>query len=300
MSRLDPLSLKLFISVVERGTIAAAAESQHISSAAVSKRIAEMESALRTSLLYRNNKGVEPTSAGLALLQLARSAIHELDQVWAQMESFATGVRGLVRVCASMSAITQFLAEPLQSFMAMHPEVQLQLEEKTSPLVAKAVSENAADIGIYLPLVSGLDMETYPFQSDRLVVIAPKNHVLTQRKALAFKDALDYDFVGLHTGSAINILLSRAAQNIQRPFKLRIQVTSFDALCVMVNTGLGISVIPEMVAQRLRKAVQFHIIPLSDVWARREFLLAVRSMDTLPAAARLLAEHLLKTSASGA
>jgi DNA-binding transcriptional LysR family regulator len=137
MNQIDPVSLRLFIRVVETGTIAAAAEAEHLSAAAVSKRLSELETVLSSQLLQRTNKGVEPTGAGLALTKLARSALAELDQVRVQMESFSSGVRGLVRVCASMSAITQFLSEPLRSFLDEHPNVQVQLEERLSPMVGR-------------------------------------------------------------------------------------------------------------------------------------------------------------------
>lgn len=293
MSRLDPVSLKLFVRVVETGTIAAAAEDAHISSTAVSKRLSELEADLQTPLLSRTNKGVEPTVAGLALLRLARGALHELDQVWMQMEHFSTGVRGLVRICASMSAITQFLAEPIHSFAATHPGVQVQLEEKTSPLVAKAVAENSADIGIYLPVTKGPDLEVFAYRSDQLVVIAPKGHPLARRRKVSFKDLLEFELVGLHTSSAINIELSRAAQDMQRSLNVRIQVTSFDALTTMVSTGLGIGVMPVEVAKRHAKTTPLHIVPLADAAAKRDFVLGVRSLETLPSAARLMADHLL-------
>ena len=292
MTLLDPISLKFFVRVIETGTIAAAAESEHISATAVSKRLSDMEDALQTPLLLRTNKGIEPTSAGLALVQLARGALHELEQVGIQMESFSSGVRGLVRVCASMSAITQFLAAPIQAFAADNPKVQLRLEEKTSPLVAKAVAENAADIGIYLPVVHGPGLEVIPFKSDRLVAIAATNHPIAKRKKVAFHDLLDFDLVGLHTGSAINIELNRTAQNMQRSLRTRIQVTSFDALSTMVSTGLGIGVMPEAVAKRHAKTIPLQIIPLSDESAQRHFLLGVRSLEALPAAAKLMVDYL--------
>ena len=294
MSRLDPTSLELFVRVVESGKISAAAESAHISSAAVSKRLSEMEVALRTPLFTRTNKGVEPTAAGLALLKLARGVLHELDQIWMQMASFSTGTRGLVRICASMSAITQFLAEPLKSFVAQHPDVQLQLEEKTSPLVAKTVAENAADIGIFLPVVQGRTLEEFPFRHDRLVAITPKGHPLARRKRVAFKDLLEFELVGLHTSSAINVELSRIAQSVQRPLQLRFQVTSLDALTTMVSAGLGVGVMPSEVAKRHARTVPLQILPISDESARRHFLLGVRSMESLPEAARLMVKHLLR------
>src|SRR5450830_1550436 len=103
--RLDPISLKLFISVLEEGTIAAAAEREHIAAAAVSKRMSEIEAQLGTQLLVRTNKGISATAAGLALSTMARRVLHELDEISVQMQEYASGVRGHVRVFANISAI---------------------------------------------------------------------------------------------------------------------------------------------------------------------------------------------------
>ena len=102
--KLDPISLKLFICVVEEGTIAAAAERSHIAAAAVSKRVSELENVLQAQLLKRSNKGIEPTAAGIALLRLARRALHELDDVFLQMQEYASGLRGQIRLFADISS----------------------------------------------------------------------------------------------------------------------------------------------------------------------------------------------------
>ena len=86
--RLDPVSLKLFISVVERGTIAAAAENEHLAAAAVSKRLSELEETLGIRLLIRTNKGIRPTPAGTELSTMARRALHELDEIAVHMREY--------------------------------------------------------------------------------------------------------------------------------------------------------------------------------------------------------------------
>lgn len=292
MQRLDPTSLKLFVRVVEEGTIAAAADREHIAAAAISKRLAEIESQLGTQLLLRTNKGVETTAAGQALLALARRALHELDQILVQMQGYASGVRGLVRVCASMSAITQFLPADLQSFLARYPDVQLQLEERTSSLVTRLVAENAADIGIFnsAPPADGVD--TFAYRRDRLVLCTPKAHPLATREDVAFEEVIGEAIVGMHSGSAIGLLMSRAAGRVERPLRMRIQVTSFDALCMMVHAGFGVGVLPEAIARRNAVTLEVAVVRLRDAWASREFRIAVRRGGALPEAARLLAEHL--------
>lgn len=292
MLRLDPTSLKLFVRVVEEGTIAAAAEREHIAAAAVSKRLSELESALRTSLLIRTNKGVEPTAAGLALLALARRVLHELDQIPVHMQSYTSGVRGLVRICASMSAITQFLPADIKSFLGDYPDVQMQLEEKLSNAVTKAVAENSADIGIFTAAPHGQQLETFKYHSDRLVLCTPSNHRLASRKALSFSEALGEDIVGMHTGSAIGVQLALAASLAEQALSLRIQVTSFDALCMMISCGLGVGVLPERVARRNAERLEIKLVTLTDAWAHREFKICVRSSESLPVAASLLVKHL--------
>ncbi len=292
MLRLDPTSLKLFVRVVEEGTIAAAADREHIAPAAVSKRLTEIESLLGTKLLMRTNKGVEPTAAGVALVALARRALHELDQIPVQMQSYASGVRGLVRVCASMSAITQFLPADIQSFLARYPDVQVQLEEKTSSVVTRAVAENAADIGIFTSAPHDRQLETFHYQHDRLALCTPRAHPLAARQDVSFADIVDEEIVGMHTGSASGVLLARAASLLEKPLRLRFQATSFDALCMMIHCGLGVGFLPEAVARRNAVTLEVAVVPLTDAWARREFRIAVRRGGALPVAAQLLASHL--------
>lgn len=298
MLRLDPTSLKLFVCVVEEGTIAAAAEREHIAAAAVSKRLTEIESLLGTQLLLRTNKGVEPTAAGVALLALARRALHELDQIPVQMQSYASGVRGLVRVSASMSAITQFLPADIQSFLAKYPHVQVQLEERISPAVTRAVAENAADLGIFTTAPHDPQLETLAYRHDRLVLCTPRNHALAAHDEASFANVVDEEIVAMHTGSAIGVLLARAAGAVERSLRVRMQVTSFDALCMMIHCGLGVGVLPESVARRNALTLQVAVVKLTDPWADREFRICLRRGGTLPVAAGLLATHLQEQAAS--
>ncbi|MBF9266624.1 LysR family transcriptional regulator, partial [Paracidovorax cattleyae] len=146
--KLDPVSLRLFVAVMEENAIARAAARQHIAASAASRRLAELEDALGVDLFARSNRGSEPTAAAYALLHMARGVLNDLDGIAAQMGDFRAGVRGQVRVVANISAITQFLPGDLQRFMAAHPQVQVRLEEQISSAIARSVAENAADIGI--------------------------------------------------------------------------------------------------------------------------------------------------------
>ena len=130
--RLDPTSLRLFVSVIEEGSIARAAESNFIAASAISKRISELEQVLSTPLLTRTNRGVVATEAGSALLKRSRDVLHQLDDIFRHMSEYSDGLRGSVRMVANISAISQFLPNQLRSFLDMYPQVQVHLEEKIS------------------------------------------------------------------------------------------------------------------------------------------------------------------------
>ncbi|HEY4744519.1 MAG TPA: LysR family transcriptional regulator [Desulfuromonadaceae bacterium] len=289
---IDPLSLKLFVTIVEEGTIAAAAEREHIAASAVSKRISELEETFHTQLLRRTNKGVIPTEAGTTLLQLSRGVLHDLNNITLQIREYASGVRGHVRLAANISSINQFLPTEIRSFMNSHPQVQVHLEANVSEAIVNAVAENAADVGVITMGAYRHDLEYFPYHSDQLIVITPKEHPLASKRSIAFRDTLEYDFVGLPVGSALHNQLLRTAHELDRTLKLRIQVNSFDALCLMVEAGLGIGIVPKGAAKPYFKGLRIRSITLDEPWANRELKICVRSLAGLPAAARLLVEHL--------
>lgn len=289
---IDPLSLKLFVAIVEEGTIAAAAQRENIAASAVSKRISELEDALKTPLLSRTNKGVVPTEAGTTLLQLARGVLHELDNISLQIREYSSGVRGHVRLSANISSINQFLPTEIRSFMDAHPQVHVHLDANISETIMKAVAESAADVGIVTMGSYRQDLEYFPYHSDRLIVITPKEHPLAHRKSVSFQETLDFDYVGLPIGSTLQNQIVRAARDLERVAKLRIQVNSFDALCLMVEAGLGIGIVPQGAAKPYFKGLRLRAVQFDEPWANRELKICVRSFEALPAAAKLLVEHL--------
>ena len=290
--KLDPVSLRLFVAVMEDGTIAGASAREHIAPSAASRRLSELESALHVDLFTRSNKGVEPTAAAFALLNMARGVLNDMDGIATQMRDYASGTRGHVRVVANISAISQFLPRELQTFLALHPQVDVRLQELISTAVAHAVAENSADVGILNAGNYGEKVTLLPYRSDELVLVVPAGHALARRKAVKLADALHCEFVGMHPGSAINNQLTRAAAEAGLPLKLRIQVSSYDALCQMVVAGLGVGVLPRGSAALYRGSLAIRVVTLNEPWAMRQLSLCVRSDESLSSVARLLVEHL--------
>jgi len=292
--RIDLTSLQLFVAVCELGSIGKAAEREFIAASAVSKRLSDLEGALDTPLLYRHTRGVDLTPAGESLLHHARSVLFSLEKMQGELSEYADGVRGHVRVHASISAIVQFLPEDLGAFIKEHGEVKIDLEEHLSTEIVRAVQEGAADLGICNAVVlgTGHELQTLPYRQDQLVLIVPRRHPLAGRKAVAFEDTLDCDHVGLHSNSSIYLAMRDAAAAAGRTIKLRIHVTGLDAMCRMIHNGLGVGVMPRRAFELMHGVGDLECVQLTDHWARRNIDLVARDFSTLPVTARLLVGHL--------
>ena len=297
--RIDLTSLQLFVAVCELGSIGRAAEREFIAASAISKRLSDLEGTLGTPLLYRHTRGVDLTPAGESLLHHARSVLYSLEKMQGELSEYADGVRGHVRVHANISAIVQFLPEDLGAFRRAHEEIKIDLEEHLSSEVLRAVQEGAADLGICHVTDGGSELQSLPYREDRLVLIVPAGHALASRQPLDFLDSLDYDHVGLHTNSSIYVATRQAALEAGRSIKLRIHVTGLDAMCRMIENGLGIGVMPSRAFELMRGGIgrRLTAVTLADAWSHREIRLVARDFSTLPVAARSLVSHL---QASGA
>ncbi|KQM68298.1 LysR family transcriptional regulator [Xylophilus sp. Leaf220] len=299
--RIDLTSLQLFVAVCELGSIGRAAEREFIAASAVSKRLAELEAAVGTALLYRHSRGVKLTPAGENLLHHARAVLFGLDKMQGELSEYAEGVRGHVRVHANISAIVQFLPEDLGAFVLQHGQVKIDLQEHLSADVAQAVREGAADIGIaHYPATASAQeepLQSLPYRHDRLVLVVPQAHALSRHDAIDFVAALDYDIVGLHAASSIGLAMQKAAAQAGKPLRLRMQVTGLDAMCRMIDNGLGIGVVPDRAFALMGGVGALRAVALQDAWAARELRLLARDFAALPVTARMLVDHLTAPAA---
>src|SRR5207248_5025527 len=170
--------------------------------AAASTRIRQMEQALGAALLVRSRGGVMPTQAGRTLLQHARTILGQAERLREDLGAYAGGLAGQVRVLSNTNALTEFLPQTLSSFLASHPNVSVDLEERLSDEIVGLIAEGVGDLGIVAATVDASALETYPFRKDRFVLVVARDHALAKRSKIAFAQLLGHDFVGLDCASA--------------------------------------------------------------------------------------------------
>jgi len=191
--------------------------------------------------------------------------------------------------------MVEFLPTALVPFLAAHPNIDVDLEERQSREIVPAIAEGLGEIGIVAdPVDPAEQLETLPFMEDRLVLIVPRRHPLGKRSEIAFRESLDNDFVGLAAGSALQETLNHHAARAGRQLRLRVRLNGFAPIARMVESGVGVAVLPETTARRCQQSMAIKIIALTDAWAPRHFQICVRSFKTLPAPAQWLVECLAR------
>jgi DNA-binding transcriptional LysR family regulator len=290
--RFDLIDLRLFLHVVEAGSITAGAERMHLALAAASTRIRNMEETLGTSLLERERQGVLPTPAGHALIRHARTILHDVECMKADLGEFAQGLRGHIRMLSNTNALTEFLPELLSSFLASHRNVNIELEERLSDEIVALVADGKADVGIVAGTADLTGLDVFPFRSDRFVLAVSTQHPLASVQQISFAEVLDADFVGLDRASALQRFLDNKAERLAQRLKLRVQLRSFDAVCRMAEYNVGIGVVPQTTAARNAKTMAIHAVHLTDDWAVRELMICVAQKRALPSYVRELVDHL--------
>lgn len=296
----DLVDLRLMVRIAEADSLTKGAEAAHMSAPAASTRIKNIEESLGVKLLHRSSQGVTLTPPGQAFVHHARLVLGQLEHLRADLQEYARGIRGHLRVHANTTALGEFLPPVLRRYLLSHPDVNVDLQERLSHDIVRAVSEGQTDIGIVAGLVRTESLQVLPYRRDRLVLVVPRGHALAGTPSISFADTLDYDHIGLHESSAIRAFLQQICEGLGRPMQQRIQVSNFEAACRMVEAAVGVAILPESAAHRHAQTMAIAIVPLADAWAERALQIVVRSLEALPAYARELVDLLVEDARQGA
>lgn len=254
---------------------------------AISKRIAELEKTIDCELLVRLPRGIELTPAGVGLREHAQRVIDDVNRMAGEMSDFAVGVRGHVRMWVNTSAVVQFLPDDIAGYLVDNPGVHIGLEEKLSGEIIDALTRGLADLGVFADNVPAPGIDKRPYRSDSLVLLVPRGHPLEGRTEIGFADTLEYDYVGLNAGSSLLSRLVTAAIAADKTLRIRIQVSSFDGICRMIEAGLGIGVLPRAAVRPEILGTRLSPIALSDPWANRTLWVGRSALAIQPEATRL-------------
>lgn len=294
--RFDLIDLRLFLHVLEVGSITRGAKLSNLALPSASARLRGMEDTVGLPLLERRARGVHPTAAGDALAHHARVVLGQIDRMTAELDEYATGRKGAIRLLTNSAAMTELLPDALGPYLARQRGIAVDVEERSSAEIVTAIAGGFADVGIISSLVDHGELTVFECAIDQLVVVVPRESPLATHRHMAFKDVISCDFVGLTAGSPLQEHLDAHARRAGQALTLRLRVRTFEAVCRLVADDVGIGIVPETAARRYGRSMAIRSIRLSDAWARRPLAICIRSLEALPQHARELVEHLSRAT----
>ena len=290
--RFDVADLRLFLSVVDAGSITQGAARANLSLASASERLRNMEDDAGLALLERRARGVVTTEAGEALAHHARLMLRQQELLREELQDFATAARGTVQLHANTAALTLFLPSRLAPWLAARPRVRLELKERTSLEIVRTISSGLAEAGLVSDAVAAPGLHLRPVAKDHLLVIAPAGHRLASRRSVLLHDIVKEPFVGLSPGNALQDHIDEHARLAGRSLAMRVRMKTFEGVCQMVASGVGIGIVPQGVAARHRRRHGYAVVSLDDDWARRRLCICIRDWATLSPIMQSLLNHL--------
>lgn len=280
------LKYMAFIKTVEYGSFTKAAEILNYSQSGISRMINDLEKEWRITLLERNRAGVKLTSDGSKLLPYAKSLCNEYQKLQMQVDDMHGVQSGLIRIGTFSSVATHWLPNIIKAFQIDYPGIDYELLLGDYTEIEEWISEGRVDCG-FLRLPTKPEFETIFLERDRLLAILPANHPLTQYEKVPIAALCDEPFMLLEKGAKAEVSEIFERNNLAP----RVHFTTWDdyAIMSMVESGLGISILPQLILKRIPYKV---VAKELDVPAYREIALALRERKSASLAVKRFIEYL--------
>ena len=289
----DLVDFRLLINVAETLSLSRGAELSNMSAPAASTRIKKIEESLGIKLFVRNSHGLSPTLAGSGVLKHAKKILSQFELLLNELNTTSTIMKGDIRLHANTLSLLGSMPNALQKYLMKYPEVNIILQEHSSTNITRALVSGEADIGVLASENRSDKLEYIPYRREKLVLITPLHHALSETSQIHFRQSLSADFIGLSQHSALQQFIIRVAGDVGASIKLRIQVNHFESICKLVESGIGIALIPETIATAQARFRRIAMVSLIDRWAERELTITHRKDDFLSLPCQRLIETLL-------
>jgi DNA-binding transcriptional LysR family regulator len=293
--RVDPLTLKLFLSAIEYGQISIAAERENIVPSAATRRIQELEELAGARLLDRSAKGVVPSPAGLVVARYAKAVIDALLGMRQEMAAFTDAKAGCVSMAVTRLLLIYFVAAEVGEFTRRFPLVDVQMREESHAATLRALTAGEVDLAVYDTSIPDTDIDgirSVECRRERLVVLMPADHALAHTPVVSLEALLEQDLIGTRPGSCLMANLRHAAHRLGRNLRLKRSVDTIEAARSLVCAGLGLALQPESGVLAPHERERVVAVPLEGDWATLSYRVGWRAHQELAPATLALIEQL--------
>ncbi|MEA4816967.1 MAG: LysR family transcriptional regulator [Lachnospiraceae bacterium] len=275
-----------FVKTVEYGSFTKAAEILNYSQSGISRMINDLEKEWKVILLERNRTGVKLTSDGTKLLPGAQRLVEEYEKLQIEVDELNGLQSGLIRIGTFSSVATHWLPKIIKEFQKDYPNIDYELLLGDYTEIEEWISTGRVDCG-FLRLPANPEFDTIFLDQDRLLAVLPEDHPLVDCEKFPIAELCNEPFMLLEKGTRaeISALFERCG------LTPKVHFTTWDdyAIMSMVESGLGVSVLPELILKR----IPYHVVLKElDVPALRNIGFVLRDKKTASLAVKRFLEYL--------
>lgn len=297
--------IEYFVAVAEERHFTRAAQRMHVAQSGLSASVRSLERELGAALFVRSTRRVELTEAGRALLTEARNTLHTV----AAARDAVAAVQGLLRGSLSIGTMQCLggldLAAALARFRSLHPGVEIQLRQGSSPELIDRVRTGEADLAfVSVPCDGTETVELVPIDEQPLIVACHPDHPLLEGPSVDLGDLARETFVDFAPGWVTRDLTDHALRAQQLTRRVALEVNDVHSLLDLVAHGLGVALVPDSFRHKQTRARFLPLTGAAPVWrtavatarhrrpsaATTAFLTSERISHLVPAGT-LLASH---------
>lgn len=292
--RFDLVDLKLFLNIAQAGSITNGARQSRLTLQAASERLRGMESELGVPLMNRSKAGISLTEAGFSLQHHAQTILRQIECMRSELRQYGQGLHGRIKLLCNSAAHSEYLPTLVGEFLKINDKISIEVKEKISSDIVTDLRNKAADLGIVADSVDMDGLSAVTFSDDHLVVVVSSTNKKIASDETYFADIANSEFVGLTEGSALQQSIEGHAKKMGVRMNYRVRLASFDAMAQVVSSGVGLAIIPQHAAERLRPLHDFRTVNLKDDWALRKLMICFRDYKALPGYYQELVNFLLE------
>lgn len=241
--------LRYFVAVAEEGSFSHAAEREHVSQPSLSQQIQKLEAELNQQLFDRLPRSVVLTEAGRCLLPYARQILTAISDAGRSVASLEEEVAGKLSVGAIPSVALYVLPRLIRRFQQCYPRVTFELFEDTTDKLAQRLEDGTLDVA----LASGSEqipgLARHTLGKEPLLMLLPAKHRLAGKKTIKWSDLASEKFLLLHEVHSVSIQVRQLLEANNLKPELVLQGAQLVTIARMVAAGLGVTVIPQMMAE---------------------------------------------------
>lgn len=313
---------RTFVQVVERGTLSEAAASLHLTQPTVTRQLQQLERECGTALFDRSGRRMVLNRPGQRVYQTARQVLALEQRLLDELREFADPDVGTIYIAAGLTPSIYLLPPVLAAYRNAHPKVQFQVQSGSSREVLDLLYSGTVDMGVVTTAEADGDLTLTPLMLDRLLLVAAPHHpliadgsqrtglnefstsppevraqVLTQRRShvreVRFAELSAWPMVLMRPESGLRAIVESLAGSSGAKLQIAMETDSLESLNRLVQTGVGLSVLPQSAVSDDLTAGRIVEVKVQDVeLGSRTITLAARTGAALPASAARFAAAL--------